>query len=101
MLVLGAIVDQERLDRLEEQPCRIVEAPRSWSWPSRRLRRNSARTISAPAGADALQQAALKLSDQQCPSPGFQLPEKGSQLVGSRIALAGHCGTTRTLIQRF
>ncbi len=100
MLVIGAIVDQERLDRLEEQPRRIAEARGlglAFAQASPQLGQNHF----GPGRARAVQQPALELGNQQRPRSGLQLPEIGSQLFGGSFGLAGHSGTTRTIIQRF
>jgi hypothetical protein len=89
MLVIGAVVDQERLERAEEQPCRVVKAGGfglAFAEAAPQLCQHHLRSRRA----GARQQPALELADQQRPRPGLQIPQIGSQLFCRRGVLAGH-----------
>ncbi len=93
MLVIGNVIDQERLERIEEQPRMIPDASR--------LR--VALAHAAPQfGEDELgaghvlaaQHAAFELCDQQSACTGIQVPKKFPQAFDRRLTHPGHAGTT-------
>ena len=93
MLVVGDVVDQERFERLKEQPGVIADA----------LRFRLAVAEAAPQFSEdefgagqvvAAQHGAFELRDQQSPRTGLQFPEKIPQPLDRRLTYPGHTGTT-------
>ena len=93
MLVIGNVVNDEGLDRPEEQPGVVADTPRL---------RLALAHAAAQLGEDefgaghvvAAQHAALELRDQQSTRTGLQSPEKFPQSLNRRLTHRGHAGTT-------
>jgi hypothetical protein len=65
-----------------------------------KLRRSSASTISAPAGAVPTNRPRSSSEISNARAPGLQIPEIGAQSLCGMVVLAGHSGTTHTIIRR-
>ena len=94
MLVVGCIVNQERLDRLEEQPRRVGE-PQRLAVAVPEAAPQLGQDHLGPGRIVAAQRGLFEFGNELRSRAGLHVPEQAAKLIDAWLALDGHSGTTR------